>query len=147
MPRKVWLIALSATLALSLASHASACRIYRSPEERVRDPVDGIVIARVESASNTNEYGLDTGASWRGTARRTAGIEGKLDQQTFGFGRSGVCDDGEGVARVGDLWALYLQRRPDGSYIAAYSLPLTAARQIDPRLSGFSPSPMAKPRG
>lgn len=126
-----------AVAALLCAGEARACRVYQSPETRVRYPHDAVILARIESADYQDFIG-DTGRAWRAVARRTASIQGHIvEQQVFEIGRTGqstACDDGQPIAKVGETWALYLSRRPDGSYVASASYPLDMARKIDPRL-------------
>ncbi len=141
MPRNVPLFVLSALLALGAASAAQACRARQLPEERIQQPFDAIIIARIETAIPVEGLGADPGrTAWSATARRTAGIKGILGQSLFEIGRTGqsaACDDGQPIAKVGELWALYLQRRPDGSFFASESYPLDWARRVDLRLNGL----------
>jgi len=141
MSRNVPLFVLSALLALGAASATQACRYNRPPEQRIQQPFDAIIIARIETATPVDLLGADPGrTAWSATARRTAGIKGIVGQSIFEIGRSGQsasCDDGQPIAKVGEFWALYLQRRPDGSFLAAESYPLEWARSVDPRLNGL----------
>ncbi len=140
MSRSVPLLALSTILALGVAGTAQACRVNQPPEMRIQWPADAIIIARIETAAYVDGPSPDVGIAWTATARRTAGIRGRVEQETFEIGRSGMssaCDDGQPIAKVGEFWALYLQRRPDGSFYASASYPLEWARTIDLRLTGL----------
>jgi hypothetical protein len=137
MPRPALLCVLSITAALCCGGEALACRFYQSPEDRVMRAYDAIILARIESAAYQKDIG-DLGQSWRATARRTAGVAGmRVDQKTFEIGRTGqstACDDGQPIAKVGETWALYLSKRPEGGYRVGASYPLAMAREIDSRL-------------
>ncbi|MBI1684792.1 hypothetical protein [Caulobacter hibisci] len=124
--------ALAVALTLGIAGGAQACRVNQPPEARVAHAYDAVVLARVERAAP-----LD-GRGWRAQATGIQAVEGEVGPAAtvFEIGRTGepaACDDGQAIAGVGETWALYLSRRPDGGFTVSQSYPLDLARRIDPR--------------
>lgn len=130
-----WLCLVGAAAAFLInATPAAACRLYREPFQRVSDDFDAIalgVVTRAEARPGGERPG------WTATVRVRRSIEGRADAPSYEIGRTGssaACDDGQAIAKPGEVWVLYLFRDAQSDrMLVAHSYPLSVARRIDPR--------------
>lgn len=153
MKRKKTLALCAALAAFGFALPAQACRLFRSPEQRVRDVYAGrpdlrVALVRVTDARHLSNpviqklqrINANYQKPWRVTAKVEKMIvsDGSPELVTFdrGWG-SAACDDGTAMPRRGDRWVVYYtSATPIGSAQVLESYPLPVASRVDPRLHG-----------
>ncbi|WP_168377338.1 hypothetical protein [Sphingomonas sp. Leaf343] len=142
-----------ALAALGFALPAQACRVFRSPEQRIEDVYAQRSDIRVALVSITDARHLSNQviqklqrlhpnyqAPWRVTASVAKMIVGDGSPELVVFDRGwggGSCDDGTAMPRRGDHWVVYYTSdTPIGPAQVLESYPLSIASRIDPRLHG-----------
>lgn len=151
MKQEMTLALYAALAALGFALPAQACRVFRSPEQRIEDVYAQRSDIKVALVSITDAHHLSNQviqkqqeldanyqAPWRVTARVAKMIVGDGSPELVVFDRGwggGSCDDGTAMPRQGDRWVIYYTSdNPIGPAQVLESYPLPIASRIDPRL-------------
>ena len=138
---------------LMFASPAQACRIFRSPEQRIRDTYAGRADLRVALVQITEARHLSNPmvqkmqrlfpkyeAPWRVTASVVKILVSEGSPELIAFDRgwgSAACDDGTPMPRRGDRWVVYYTSAASiGTPQILESYPLKVALRADLRLRG-----------
>ena len=143
---------LCATVAIMmLMQPAQACRVFRSPEQRIKAAYAGhadlrVALARITDARHLyhpiiqklQRLNAKYEAPWRVTASVIKMIVGDGSPELLAFDRgwgSGACDDGTAMPRRGDLWVVYYTSASSiGAAQVLESYPLASASLVDSRL-------------
>lgn len=132
---------------------AQACRVMRSPEQRIADvraknPEIRVALVRITDAQSRpfpmsaalhKRWPKDYQDPWRavGTVERL--LTGQWSPELVMFDRgmgSAACDDGTPKPRKGDKWVVYLNGDlGDAAVLETY--PLAVAERADPTLRGL----------
>jgi hypothetical protein len=149
---KIWLAILAFVVAGTIAPVANACRVFRSPEQRISDiytrqPDIRIALVRIAEARHLsndmvreiNRIFPDSQMPWRATASVSKLIVGDESPELVIFDRgwgSAACDDGTKKPDPGDQWVVYYisdHSIAEAKVLASY--PLGAALRADSRLT------------
>ena len=143
---------LCATVAtMMLVQPAQACRVFRSPEQRIKatyaEHADlRVALVRITDARHLSHpiiqklqrLNVKYEAPWRVTASVIRMIVSDGSPELLAFDRgwgSGTCDDGTAMPRRGDRWVVYYTSSSSiGAAQVLESYPLASASLIDPRL-------------
>lgn len=147
---KMWLAILAFVVAGTIAPVANACRVFRSPEQRISDIYTrqpGIQIALVsivdarhlsnDMVREVNRIFPDSYLPWRATASVSKLIVGDESPELMIFDRGqSNCDDGTKKPDPGEQWVVYyVSNGSIGMADVLESYPLSVARRADPRLT------------
>lgn len=134
-------VAVAVLLVLAEASPSAACRLYRSPETRIKSQHDAAAIVRIVKVSiGSQTASTDVQAPWQAHVAVVASAFGNPPRNDVDIGRSGfstACDDGERPPKVGDTWVVYLWKLEKGRIVPTDSYPLSRVQAIDPRFAKF----------
>lgn len=149
---KIWVAILTLVVAGTSAPAANACRVFRSPEQRISDiytrqpeirvALVNIVQARHlsnEMVRKINRMFPDSQMPWRATASVSQLLVGDESPELVIFDRgwgSAACDDGTKKPDPGDQWVVYYVS--DHSIAEAEvleSYPFNTALRADPGLT------------
>jgi len=145
-------IAIIVFVSTSLSAQvAQACRVMRSPEQRIEDgyrthPDLKVAFVRIGAARHLSNDMIrklhnlyrDYESPWRATASVTKVVIGQGSPELIVFDRnwgSAACDDGTPMPSRGDPWVVYYtsDHLIDAATVLE-SYPLAAALKADPRL-------------
>ncbi|MEG3166262.1 hypothetical protein U1701_16850 [Sphingomonas sp. PB2P19] len=145
-------VTFGATLAaMMLVQPAQACRVFISPEQRVKAVYAWRADLRVALVKITDAHHLSNPiiqklhrlnakyeAPWRVTASVIKMIVSDGSPELLAFNRgcgSAACDDGTAMPRRGDRWVVYYtSTSPIGTAQVLESYPLETASRVDPGL-------------
>ncbi|MFT4074282.1 MAG: hypothetical protein QM647_02040 [Asticcacaulis sp.] len=131
--RKTVLILL-VSLIIAAPCTANACRHAVTPDERVRESYDAVVIATITSTEPKPIF-LNALPTWTATAQLTQTVDGKPDTTQFVISKpENLCEVGQDIPDVGASWVLYM-RKDATRWTVAASYPLNLAREIDKRFA------------
>jgi len=143
---------LCATVAtMMLMQPAQACRVFRSPEQRIKAAYAGhadlrVALVRITDARHLyhpiiqklQRLNAKYEAPWRVTASVIKMIVSDGSPELLAFDRgwgSGACDDGTAMPRRGDRWVVYYTSNSSiGAAQVLESYPLASASLVDSRL-------------
>jgi len=143
---------LCATVAtMMLMQPAQACRVFRSPEQRIKAAYAGhadlrVALVRITDARHLyhpiiqklQRLNAKYEAPWRVTASVIKMIVSDGSPELLAFDRgwgSGACDDGTAMPRRGDRWVVYYTSTSSiGAAQVLESYPLASASLVDSRL-------------
>lgn len=131
--------------ALSFGSAVEACRVARSPEQRVADgyrsgAISAVAIVAVDRAQYTQPPSGDA-HPWVASASVRKILRGSYGAETITFERgwgSAACEEEYPLPKAGDRWVEYLWRGADRNQAVWVTYPFDVAALADPYLSLFS---------
>jgi hypothetical protein len=137
-------LAFAAVASLLLPALASACAVFMSPAERIAmgyryngGIYNAVAIVRVDRARYAGAAAGDT-HPWTAIASILRTVKGKFKSTILSFNGgqgSSACETRQPIVpSVGEKWALYIRKRPDGAQLVHQSYPLDIALKADPRL-------------
>ena len=121
------------------ATPSEACRVYRSPEQRIADgyrsgAISAVALVTIESATYTSEPFGDS-HPWSATAKIDRVLRGAYQTKSVSFVRgwgSAACDDGHSAPKAGDRWVVYFWKPAEREQEAWVTYPLDIAALADP---------------
>lgn len=134
-------LALVSFSTLAIATPSDACRVARSPEEKLKDgystgAISGVALVTIKSTKFVREpYG--DAHPWAAAATIDQVVRGSYEAKTVSFVRgwgSTACDEGYAPPTPGDRWIVYFRKRPQGEQVVWASYPLRVASTSDPTL-------------
>lgn len=134
-------VAVAAFWGVLAASPSAACRLYRSPETRIKSPHDAAAVVRIVKVSvGSKTTWTDVQAPWQAHATVIVSAFGDPPNHDVDIGRagfSGSCDDGERAPKVGDIWVVYFWKTDKDRMVPTDSYPLSRVQAVDPRFGTF----------
>lgn len=128
----------SALIILSVPTIARACRSDVTPEDRIAESYDAVVVATitgVEPRTQSISGGLLL-PTWMAKAKLVGTIDSSPTATSYVIDKpENLCEPSKAIAVIGESWVLYLRNSANGLIVAA-SYPLSLARKIDKRFTG-----------
>jgi hypothetical protein len=140
VPRAFHIAAAAAAL-VAAAGPAGACRVQRSPEQRLASAyklglISGVALVRI-TRSDYIRPRLGKARPWEADGDVERLLGGSYLGRSVSFRRgsgSAACDDGLPPPRRGELWVVYIGKGATTDRPVRHSYPLGIALAADPRL-------------
>jgi len=134
-------LALVSFSALAIATPSDACRVARSPEQKLKDgystgAISGVALVTIKATKFIREPSGDA-HPWAAAATIDQVVRGSYETKTVNFERgwgSTACDEGYAPPTPGDRWIVYFWKQPRGEQVVWATYPLAVASASDPTL-------------
>ena len=134
-------LALVSFSALAIATPSDACRVARSPKQKLKDgystgAISGVALVTIKATKFIREPSGDA-HPWVATATTDQVLRGSYEAKTVNFERgwgSTACDEGYPPPTPGDRWIVYFWKQPRGEQVVWATYPLAVASASDPTL-------------